>query len=135
MTPDSMTREPSTTTRVALYARVSTVDKGQDTESQLVQLREYCGRKNYQIVHEYIDHATGKHANRDAFKRLFDDASKRVFDVVLCWALDRFTREGVLETFEHIKRLTTYGVQFESFTEPHFRTTGAVGELMLAISS
>jgi hypothetical protein len=40
----------------------------------------------------------------------------------------------VLETFEYIRDLTRYGVQFESYTEAHFRTTGMAGELMLAIA-
>lgn len=121
--------------KAALYARVSTTDKGQDTENQLAQLRDYCARRGWQIVEEYIDHATGKTAARDAFKRLFLAAAQRAFDVVLVWALDRFTREGVLETFEHVRRLNQYGAQFESFTEPHFRTTGAAGELMLAVAA
>ena len=131
-----MTREShATPTRVALYARVSTTDKGQETENQLAQLCEYATRQGWLITAEYIDHATGKHSDRDAFRRLFDGASRREFDIVLVWALDRFTREGVLETFEHIRRLTNYGVAFESYTEQHFRTTGPAGELMLAVSA
>jgi DNA invertase Pin-like site-specific DNA recombinase len=118
----------------AIYARVSTKDKGQDTENQLIQLRDYCRRQGWQYL-EYIDQASGKTGDRDAFKRLFTDASKRLFDVVVVWALDRFTREGVLETFEYIRDLTRYGVQFESYTEAHFRTTGMAGELMLAITA
>jgi DNA invertase Pin-like site-specific DNA recombinase len=87
------------------------------------------------VIHEYIDYATGKHSDRDAFKQLFDGASKRMFDRVVVWALDRFTREGVLETFEHIRRLTSYGIAFESYTEQHFRTTGPAGELMTAVAA
>jgi DNA invertase Pin-like site-specific DNA recombinase len=83
----------------------------------------------------YIDQASGKTSERDSFKRLFEDASRRAFDVVLVWALDRFTREGVLETFEHVQRLTHFGIAFESYTEQHFRTTGPAGELMLAIAA
>jgi DNA invertase Pin-like site-specific DNA recombinase len=45
------------------------------------------------------------------------------------------TREGVYETFAHIRTLRTYGVQFESLTEAHFRTTGPAGDLMLAIAA
>lgn len=119
----------------AIYARVSTKDKGQDTENQLLQLREYCARQQWQIVEEYIDHESAKTGNRDAFRRLFTDASRRKFDAVLVWALDRFTREGVLETFQYVRQLTSYRVQFESYTEPHFRTTGPAGELMLAIAA
>jgi DNA invertase Pin-like site-specific DNA recombinase len=126
---------PTAGIRVALYARISTSDGRQDTDNQLAQLREYCQRQGYAVVQVYTDHATGKHSDRDAFKQLFDGASKRLFDRVVVWALDRFTREGVLETFEHIRRLTTYGVAFESYTEQHFRTTGPAGELMLAMSA
>ncbi len=119
----------------AIYARVSTKDKGQDTENQLHQLREYCTRQNWTVVEEYIDHVSGKSGDRDGFKRLFGDASKRKFDVVLVWALDRFTREGVFETFDYVRKLTQHGVQFESYTEQHFRTTGPAGELMLAVAA
>jgi DNA invertase Pin-like site-specific DNA recombinase len=121
--------------RCGFYARISTSDGRQDTENQLVQLREYAQRQGYQIVHEYVDQASGKSGDRDAFRRLFEDGSRRMFDLVLVWSLDRFTREGVLETFEHVRRLTTYGVAFESYTEQHFRTTGPAGELMLAIAA
>jgi len=122
-------------TTVAIYARVSTKDKGQDVENQLMQLRDYCARANWTVAEEYLDHVSGKTGDREAFKRLFLDASRRKFDVVLVWALDRFTREGVLETFEYIRDLTKYGVQFESYSEAHFRTTGPAGELMLAIAA
>ena len=126
---------PKSKCTAAIYARVSTKDRGQDTANQLIQLRDYCQRQGWQYV-EYIDQASGKTGDRDAFKRLFTDASRRLFDVVVVWALDRFTREGVLETFEYIRNLTRYGVQFESYTEAHFRTTGMMaGELMLAITA
>jgi len=121
--------------RVALYARVSTKDKGQDTENQLVQLREFCQRQGWTIVREYVDHATGKNAKRDEFREMFAGASRREFDLVVAWALDRLTREGVPETFLHIKRLRESGVEFVSFTEEHFRTTGPAGELMIAIAA
>lgn len=121
-------------TRVGIYARVSTKDKGQDTENQLLQLRRYAKVREWKVV-EFIDHETGKHSDRDAFKALFEAAARREIDIVLVWALDRFTREGVWQTFDHIRKLTTYGVQFESLTEAHFRTTGPAGELMIAVAA
>src|SRR5215467_4540592 len=45
--------------RVAIYARVSTDDKGQDPENQLRQLREWCGRMGYPIVREFVEHENG----------------------------------------------------------------------------
>ncbi len=125
----------TSTLRVALYGRVSTRDAGQDTENQLVQLRQFCQRNGWEIAHEYIDKTSGKTANRTQFQQMFTDAAQRRFDAVLVWALDRFTREGVAETFEHVKRLVSDGVQFVSFTEEHFRTTGPAGELMLAVAA
>jgi DNA invertase Pin-like site-specific DNA recombinase len=121
--------------KVALYARVSTRDKGQDTENQLASLRDFAKSQNWTITHEYVDRASGKTGDRQEFKRLFQDASRRQFDIVLTWALDRFSREGVAQTFEHIKTLLGYGVQFVSYTEAHFRTTGPAGELMIAIAA
>ena len=53
--------------RVAIYARVSKA-QGQDTENQLAQLRDFCASYGWEIVHEYIDHITGKHSDREQFK-------------------------------------------------------------------
>lgn len=121
--------------KAAIYARVSTRDKGQDPENQLRELREYCQRCGWVIYAEYVDQSTAKNSDRDEFKKMFAAAAERRFEIVITWALDRFTREGVAETFVHIKRLKGYGVGFESFTEPHFRTTGAAGELMIAVAA
>ena len=45
--------------RAALYARVSTVDKGQDPEVQLDDLREYAARRGFEVVGEFVDFASG----------------------------------------------------------------------------
>lgn len=108
--------------------------QGQDTENQLVELRRYALGQEWEIT-EYVDYATGKHSHREAFQRMFEDATRRKFRLVLVWALDRFTREGVSETFIHIKKLLDYGVDFESFTEAQFRTTGQAGDLMIGIAA
>jgi DNA invertase Pin-like site-specific DNA recombinase len=121
--------------RAALYARVSTKDKGQDTENQLVQLRDFCAASGFSITAEYIDRTTGKHSDREQFRAMFAAASRREFDILVTWALDRLSREGVAKTFEHIKTLLGYGVQYVSFTEAHFRTTGPAGELMIAVAA
>ena len=121
--------------RAAVYARVSTADGRQDTENQLAELRRFASTQGWEIMGEYIDHESGGRADRAEFRRMFADAAQRKFDLVLVWALDRFTREGVGETFEYIKRLTLHGLQFVSFTEEHFRTTGPAGELMIAVAA
>lgn len=119
--------------RIALYARVSTRDKGQDTENQLSQLREFALRQGWTITEEYVDHATGKRSDRERFQQMFADASKLRFDLVLFWSLDRFSREGVRETLNHLQRLSAAGVGFRSFTEQYLDSCGIFKDAVLAI--
>jgi len=117
--------------RVAIYARVST-DK-QDNENQLLQLREFAAKQGWQIVREYVDSETASKSDRAEFKRMFEDASRRKFDLLVFWALDRLSREGVLETLQHLNRLTSYGVAWRSFTEQFFDSCGPFREAVIAI--
>lgn len=120
--------------KVAIYARVSTADKGQDPENQLVQLRDWCGSSGHTIAGEYIDFETGRTDKRKEFNRLFEEAHQRRFDVVLFWALDRFSREGMVPTILHLQRLASYGVGFHSFTEAHLATDNElVRNILLAL--
>jgi DNA invertase Pin-like site-specific DNA recombinase len=119
--------------RVAIYSRVSTKDKGQDVENQLRQLREFCQRQGYEIVREYVDHTSGKRSDRDAFTEMFAAASRREFDTVLFWALDRFSREGVFDTLQHLQRLTLYGVGYRSFTEQYLDSCGMFRDAVVGI--
>src|SRR5215471_6869703 len=102
--------------RVAIYARVSTEDKGQDPENQLRDLRAWCSNSGHDIVGEYIDRVSGRKGTgeRKQFAALFEEASRRKFDCVLFWALDRFSREGMVPTIHHLERLNSYGVTFHS---------------------
>jgi DNA invertase Pin-like site-specific DNA recombinase len=118
---------------VALYARVSTKDKGQDTENQVLQLRRFAEKLGWTIVREYVDHASGKHSDREQFKKMLTAASRREFDVLLFWSLDRLSREGVVETLNHLQRLTGYGVDYRSFTEQYLDSTGVFKEAVIGI--
>jgi DNA invertase Pin-like site-specific DNA recombinase len=120
-------------TRVAIYARVSTKDKGQEVENQLRQLREFSFSQGWAVYREFIDHETGSTDDRTAFQTMFKDASQRKFDVLLFWALDRLSREGVLETLQHLNRLTSYGVGYRSFTEQYFDSCGIFKDAVIAI--
>jgi DNA invertase Pin-like site-specific DNA recombinase len=69
--------------RVALYARVSTLNN-QDPEMQLRELREYAGRRGWQIIEEYIDQGvSGCKESRPALNQLMSDACRRRFDAIL----------------------------------------------------
>jgi DNA invertase Pin-like site-specific DNA recombinase len=121
-------------TRVAIYSRVSTRDKGQDTENQLRQLRDFCSKQEgWTIIHEYVDRVSGKHSERDQFQEMLAAASRREFDVVLFWALDRFSREGVYATLQHLQRLTSYGVGYRSFTEQYLDSCGLFKDAVISI--
>jgi DNA invertase Pin-like site-specific DNA recombinase len=76
---------------------------------------------------------SGKTAERPAFQRLFEDASRKQFDLVLFWSLDRFSREGVLETLQHLQRLSANGVEWFSYREEYLRSIGVFKEAVLAI--
>src|SRR5207247_1574189 len=118
---------------IAIYSRVSTKDKGQDVENQLRQLREFCSKQGWQIIHEYVDHASGKNSDREHFQAMFAAASRREFDTVLFWSLDRFSREGVYETLQHLQRLTGYGVGYRSFTEQYLDSCGLFKDAVISI--
>src|SRR5437867_5627319 len=119
--------------KVAIYSRVSTRNHGQDNINQLRQLREYCERQSYEIVAEYIDEASGSHGDRVQFKRLFEDAHRHRFSLVLFWSLDRLSREGVLETLRYLERLTLYGVAWKSYTEQYLDSAGIFKDAIISI--
>lgn len=117
--------------RIAIYARVST--EKQDNENQLVQLRDFAAKQGWNVVAEYVDRESGAKSDRAEFQRMFADASKRKFDLVLFWALDRLSREGVLQTLQHLNRLENHGVGFRSFTEQYFDSCGIFREAVISI--
>ena len=80
---------------------------------------------------EYCDQENGGSVERPQFQQLFKDAHQRRFDVVLFWSLDRFSREGVTETLNHLQRLTATGVQFKSFTEQYLDSTGVFRDAII----
>jgi len=131
-----MQEEPSVAIRVAIYARVSTDDKGQDPENQLRQLREWCGRMGYPVVREYVEHENGGKGveYRKQLDAMFKGASRREFDLLLVWSLDRFSREGMAATVAHLQRLASHGVAFRSFTEEHLSTENElIRNILLAV--
>lgn len=117
--------------KVAIYARVSTAK--QDNENQLAQLREFAEKQGWKLFDNYVDQESGAISNRPEFQRMFADASRRRFDLVLFWALDRLSREGVYQTLQHLNRLESYGVGFRSFTEPYFDSCGVFKDAVIAI--
>ena len=131
-----MNNENSKTVRVALYARISKDKSDQNTDNQLAELRAFVERKasdGWALAGEYVDRSSGKTADRPAFRRLFEDAACKKFDVVVFWALDRLSREGTYETLCHLQRLSSYGVDWWSYREEYLRSVGPFRDAVLGI--
>jgi hypothetical protein len=99
--------------RVAIYVRVST--KGQELENQLLQLRDYAKNSNWTVTKEYSDVISGKEDKRPSYDQLFNDAHKKLFDVILFWDLSRFSRSGTLFTLQKLKELENLGSDKDKF--------------------
>jgi len=117
--------------RVAIYARVSTLAKGQTPETQLVGLREYATRRGFVLAGEYVDYASGLRDDRPHYRRLMEAARKRHIDVVLVWRYDRFARSTqalvqALQEFQHL------GVDFISYQE-NIDTTTPQGAMIFTV--
>ena len=117
--------------RVAIYARVSTVDKGQDPETQLIALRDYTEYRGFQIVGEYIDYASGTREDRPHYRALLEAARKRQLDVVLVWRYDRFAR-STQALVQALKEFQSLGVDFISYQE-NIDTTTPQGEMIFTV--
>jgi DNA invertase Pin-like site-specific DNA recombinase len=119
--------------RVALYARVSKDDGKMEVENQLHELREFCARSGWTVSNEYIDKMSGGKSDRPQFVKLFEDASKRKFDLVLFWALDRFSREGTLATLQHLQNLSASGVNWRSYQEAYLDSCGPFKDVVVSL--
>jgi DNA invertase Pin-like site-specific DNA recombinase len=119
--------------KIAIYAGVSTKDGRQDTENQLRQLRAFAETQGWKVVQEYVDRATGNRGDREQFQRMFSAASRREFDYLLFWSLDRLSREGTVQTLNYLERLMGYGVNYRSFTEQYLDSTGIFKEAVIGI--
>lgn len=120
--------------KVGIYARVSTLGKGQSTEMQLRDLRVYAESRDMEIYKEYCDNGvSGRRDSRPALDMLMDDARKKKFNIILCWRFDRFARSTkhlvtALEEFKHL------GIDFVSYQE-NIDTSSPMGKAMFTIAS
>ncbi len=122
--------------KIALYCRVSKNDESQDPINQLNPLRDYAKALGGDIVFEYVDLASGSNGDRPEFRKMFEDAEKHRFDLVLVWALDRLSREGISNTLGYLERLKRNGIALKSLQESWLDTRDeGLGQLLLAIFS
>lgn len=123
---------PHTIHRVALYARVSTTNHGQNPEVQLSELRQYAQRRGWTITNEYVDHGVnGAKDSRPQLNKLMRDAHHRAFDAVVVWKIDRFGR-SLKHLVTALADLGAYGVAFISLSDQLDLSTPS-GRLMFHI--
>lgn len=125
--------------RIGVYARIST--QRQDEMNQLLELRKFIGtQEGWTLAEEYVDKVTGSgKKERPQFQRMLLDASQRKFDLLLFWALDRLSREGIVKTIGYLEQLKGWGVGWRSYTQPFLDTgnemvTGIVLSVLAAVA-
>jgi DNA invertase Pin-like site-specific DNA recombinase len=117
---------------VAIYARVSTMNAGQDPAMQTRELYEYCQRRDWDVFDCYVDKGvSGKKDSRPQLNRMMEDAHARRFDVVVVWRFDRFCR-SVSHLLRALETFNALGIQFVSLCE-QIDTNTPTGKLVFTV--
>ena len=118
--------------RIAIYARVSTANNGQDPTVQTRELREYAERRGWRIFAEYVDIGiSGTKEKRPELDRLMADAHHRRFDAVVVWKFDRFAR-SVSHLLRALETFRAQGIEFVSFSE-QLDTSTPAGKMVFTV--
>ena len=101
-----------------IYARYSSDNQRDESiDGQLRVCKEYAAKNGIQLIGEYIDRAiSGRKDNRPDFQRMIHDSKKKLFDVILVWKFDRFSRDR-FDAAIYKKKLKNNGVKVVSVTE------------------
>ena len=126
----------NTKKKVAIYIRVSTLDQareGYSLDAQERTLRKWCDDHKYEIYDLYADRGiSGKDiSHRPDMGRLMRDAYDNKFDIVLFWALSRFTR-SVSDLYHTMEVFKEHNIDMISYTES-FDTCSPMGRAMTGI--
>jgi DNA invertase Pin-like site-specific DNA recombinase len=119
--------------RAALYVRVST--DHQSVESQIRGLRQVAERRGWQVAEVYRDAGISGAKGRDqrpGLDGLLKDASRRKFDVVMAWAIDRLGR-SLIDLLNTIQHLEVVGVDLY-LDQQSIDTTTPAGKLLFQMT-
>jgi DNA invertase Pin-like site-specific DNA recombinase len=120
------------TARVAIYARVSTTNHGQDAGLQTREQHQFAEARGWQVFDDYIDQGvSGSKDSRPELNRLMADAHKRRFDVVCVWKFDRFAR-SVSHLLRALETFNALGIAFVSLSE-QMDTTTPTGKMVFTV--
>jgi putative DNA-invertase from lambdoid prophage Rac len=103
---------------VAQYIRVST-EKQEALNQQL----------------HFIDIISGKEDKRPEWDKMFSEARKKKFDILLFWDLSRFSRSGTLFTLQRLDELEKLGIRWISYQEPYLDSLGPFKDVVISIFS
>ena len=120
--------------KVAIYARISKDNLGQDIDRQLNEVREYCHRMNYEVVGEYLDEGFARTTrNRHSLNKLLKDARQRKFKLVISDELSRFagTPSLLLNLLEELKIFNVHLVSVKESID----TSTVMGEMIATMLS
>lgn len=110
--------------KCAIYARVSLEEaRGQDLDRQLIPLRQFAHKLDYDIAAEFVEHESGADMLRPQFRNMLYAYSRKEFDVLLVHSLDRFARFKPHESMFLLDRLAKQGLLIYSYSEPWFDIT------------
>ena len=121
---------------IAIYCRVSKDDEGkrfQDPNNQLEPLKEFAKQMNWNVKFIFIDKKSGADSNRPEFKRMLAEARQHHFDLLLVWAIDRFSREPILNTLKYLETLKLNNIYLKSLTENIDTRDSGASELIMII--
>jgi DNA invertase Pin-like site-specific DNA recombinase len=119
--------------RAALYVRVST--DHQTVENQVVELRQVAERRGWQVAEVYKDAGISGAKGRDqrpGLDAMLKDASRRKFDVVMVWAIDRLGR-SLIDLLGTIQHLEACGVDLY-LDQQSLDTTTPMGKLLFQVT-
>lgn len=80
--------------KAVIYARFSCDNQTeQSIDGQRRVCTDFAAREGYEILGEYVDRAkSAKTDNRPEFLRMIEDAKKHQFAFIICYSVDRFSR-------------------------------------------
>jgi DNA invertase Pin-like site-specific DNA recombinase len=121
--------------KVAIYARVSTSDKDQNPETQLLPLKKYAELRGWTVFDSYVDESGRfeKKGKREAFGRMMADARKRKFDIVLVFRYSRFAR-STKDLVDALGDFEALSIDFVSYAE-NIDTTTSHGRFFTVIAA
>ena len=118
---------------IALYARVSTKDQGQELETQLQPLRDWVAAQGRgdELYNTYTDQASGGDLDRPGWQSLTNDWRTGIIDTVAVLRLDRAFR-SVVDMHNVLAELEGRGIRFAAITQP-IDTGTPVGKLLITV--